>query len=243
MYFEQYGSIVLSLLGKILDKESESIGRAGSAVAETIRKDGLVHVFGCGHSHIIEEELFYRAGGLAAISPIFDTATMLHEGAVKSSMVERMSGYAPFVLERYDISPVDSFIVASTSGINPFPIEMASGAKDKGAKVIGISSSNYLEKRSRHPEGLHLPDVCDIFVDNHVPAGDATIQVRSDGTKAGPVSSIATVFIANAIMISACETLRKQGIEPEVYRSGNYEGGDEHNAVLISRYKARTKHL
>lgn len=192
---------------------------------------------------MVEEELFYRAGGLAAISPIFETSTMLHEGAIKSSMIERMSGYAPLVLERYDISPDDCFIAASTSGINTFPIEMAKGARDRGAKVIGISSYNYLEKQSRHPEGLHLPDVCDIVINNHVPAGDATVQVRSDGTKAGPVSSIATIFIANAIMLTACEVLRNQGIEPEVYKSGNYEGGDEHNASLIKRYKARIRYL
>jgi len=243
MFFEQYSSIVFSLLQDILSNETDAIRSAGDAVAGTIQKGGLVYVFGCGHSHMVEEELFYRAGGLAAISPIFETSTMLHEGAIKSSMIERMSGYAPLVLERYDISPDDCFIAASTSGINTLPIEMAKGARDRGAKVIGISSYNYLEKQSRHPEGLHLPDVCDIVINNHVPAGDATVQVRSDGTKAGPVSSIATIFIANAIMLTACEVLRNQGIEPEVYKSGNYEGGDEHNASLIKRYKARIRYL
>ena len=192
---------------------------------------------------MLEEELFYRAGGLAAVYPIFETAAMLHEGAAKSSRIERMSGYAPYVLERYPIGEKDCLLISSTSGINPFPMEMAEGARARGAKVIGISSFAYREKPSRRADGKHLPDVCDLCIDNHVPVGDAVIQVRKDGTKAGPVSTVATLAIANSIALTACEKLKEQGIEPRVFRSGNCPGTDEYNAQILAEYMPRVRHL
>ena len=34
---------------------------------------------------MIEEELFYRAGGLGAVCPLFESSTMLHEGLPKAA--------------------------------------------------------------------------------------------------------------------------------------------------------------
>lgn len=243
MYYQQYFETVSQTLDTIFSQERAKIESAGSILAETLKKDGLLYVFGCGHSHMLAEELFYRAGGLAPVYPIFETAAMLHEGAAKSSRIERMSGYAKHVMDRYPIGPRDCLLIVSTSGINPFPMEMAQAAKDKGAKVIGISSFAYLGNPSRQAEGKHLPDFCDICVDNHVPTGDATVQVCSDGTKAGPVSTIASIAIANSIVLHACEMLNAEGIEPKVFHSGNCPGADGYNANLIQEYMPRVRNL
>jgi len=243
MFIDQYYQNITGILDTIYTVESERIQSAGKVIAEVFKKDQLLHVFGCGHSHMLEEELFYRAGGMALVNPIFETSTMLHEGAVKSSQIERMSGYAHLVLERYSISSGDAILLASTSGINSFPIEMAQSAKEFGAIVIGITSFNYLERPSRQADGLHLKDVCDYVIDNHVPIGDASVEVRSDGTKSGPLSSIATLFIANSLMLAASDQLNEWNIEPKIYRSGNCPGGDQYNARLISQLRTRIKHL
>lgn len=243
MYYQQYFETVSQTLDTIFHQETAKIDKAGEILAETLKKDGLLYVFGCGHSHMLAEELFYRAGGLAPVYPIFETAAMLHEGAAKSSRIERMSGYAKHVMDRYPIGPNDCLLVVSTSGINPFPMEMAEAAREKGATVIGISSFAYLANPSRHAEGKHLPDFCDICVDNHVPTGDATVQVCADGTKAGPVSTIASIAIANSIMLHACEVLNNQGIEPRVFHSGNCPGADGYNAELIRDYMPRVRNL
>lgn len=243
MYYQQYYQTVSQTLSVIFEQETAKIEQAGAMLAETLKKDGLLYVFGCGHSHMLAEELFYRAGGLAPVYPIFETAAMLHEGAAKSSRIERMSGYAKHVMDRYPIGPDDCLLIVSTSGINPFPMEMADAAKEKGAQVIGISSFAYLGNPSRHPEGKHLPDFCDICVDNHVPTGDATVQVCADGTKAGPVSTIASIAIANSIVLHACEVLNDQGIEPRVFHSGNCPGADGYNAALINDYMPRVRNL
>lgn len=243
MYYQDYYQRVVRLLGEIFEKESASIEEAGEILKNTLEQDGLLYVFGCGHSHMLAEELFYRAGGLAAVYPIFETAAMLHEGAAKSSQIERMSGYAPHVMSRYPISGKDCLLISSTSGINPFSIEVAEAAHAKGAKVIGISSFHYKEESSRDAKGRHLPDVCDLCIDNHVPTGDAVIQVRGDGAKAGPVSTISTLAIANSIVLAACEKLREQGMEPQVFRSGNCPGADDYNAEILRKYLPRIRHL
>ncbi|OQB25607.1 MAG: hypothetical protein BWY11_00271 [Firmicutes bacterium ADurb.Bin182] len=243
MFVENYYSIVTSVLKDIFTKEADKIREAGSMLADTLQKGGLLHVFGCGHSHMFAEELFYRAGGLAAVSPIFEVPAMLHEGAVKSSEIERTSGYAHRVVSRCRFEENDCFLIVSTSGINPFGIEMAQEIGSKGVKTIGISSFAYLKDPSRHKDGLHLPDVCDLCIDNHVPHGDAAVPVNSDGTKAGPVSTIASAAICNGIVLSACEQLKERGIEPELFRSGNLPGGENINKDLINRYRLRVKHL
>ena len=142
-YLSTYYGTVLALLEQILESERDVIVRAGCVLADTIQQDGLIHVFGCGHSHMVCEELFYRAGGLACIDPIFEQSVMLHDGAYKSSHIERMADYAADVVSRYPIEAGDTFLAISTSGINSFPIEAAETAKRQGATVVGITSSCY----------------------------------------------------------------------------------------------------
>jgi uncharacterized phosphosugar-binding protein len=243
MFINDYYNKTTKILEEVYSEEADAIQQTGKVLADVFSRDGLLHVFGCGHSHMIEEELFFRAGGLVQVNPIFETSTMLHEGAVKSSQIERMSGYAQLVLERYAVAPEDAMLIVSTSGINSFPIEMALAAKDAGATIIGLTSFFYRDHPSRHADGLHLCDVCDITINNHVPVGDASVQIKPDGTKSGPLSSLANIFIANSLMLAACDQLNARGIEPKVYQSGNCPGGDEHNAELINQVRARIKHL
>lgn len=242
LFISQYYESVKKIIDIVYLHEREKIKRAGVCAADTIEKGGLIHVFGCGHSHMVGEELFYRAGGLAAVDSIFEESAMLHSGARKSSRIERMSGYARLVMEQYSVEKGDCLIICSSSGINSFPIEMAEEAGKHGAVVIGITSSEYFGDKSRDKEGRHLADLCDFFIDNHVPHGDAVVDVKG-GTKAGPVSSISSFFIANEIILETCEELLKRGIEPPIFKSGNIPGGDEHNERIMKKYAHRIKHL
>lgn len=240
--FSYYFQAIVKILGEVHKSERDQIFRAGCLLADTMEQDGLIHVFGCGHSHMVSEELFYRAGGLAAINPLFEQSTMLHDGAYKSSHIERMAGYAPDMVGRYPIREGDAFIVISSSGINSFPIEAADAARKRGAVVIGITSSAYDQEPSRDAQGRHLKDVCDLWINNHVPHGDAVIPLYGE-TKAGPVSSISGFFIANSIVLEACEELQRRGIEPEIFTSGNVTGGELRNTALVQKYMHRVKHL
>src|SRR5690625_3022240 len=138
-----YFSNITDLLKKVEKEEQDVLTKASKKVSESIQNDGVVHLFGCGHSHILTEEVYYRAGGLVPIHPILHEPLMLHEGAVRSSTYERKNDYAKTFMQEQDIRDGDLIFVISTSGRNPVPVDVATIAKEKGAYVIGITSIEY----------------------------------------------------------------------------------------------------
>lgn len=227
----------------IAKEETRSIAQAAEWIADSISKDGLLHLFGCGHSHLLVEDFFYRAGGMVPVNAILETSIMLHEGAVKSSKVERMTGYARLILDNYNVKSDEVLIVISNSGINSLPVEMALSAKEKGLKVVAICSSAYFNDETRHPSGKRLSDVADLVIDNHMPHGDALVEIPSSSVRMASGSTVAGSVILNMIMTTVAEKLIERGIEPPIYVSGNVPGGFERNQVYINRYKERIKHL
>ncbi|WP_058302839.1 sugar isomerase domain-containing protein [Gorillibacterium timonense] len=227
----------------IEEEEKTSIDTAADWVADTIASGGLVHLFGCGHSHLLVEDFFYRAGGMVPINAIFETSLMLHEGAVKSSKIERMQGYAEHILANYSVTAGEVMIVISNSGINSLPIEMAQAAKAKGLKVIALCSSSYFEDPSRHPSGQQLHDLADLVINNHLPHGDALVQIPGTSMKMASGSTIIGSIILNMVMTGAAQKLVELGIKPPVYVSGNIPGGAEQNEEYIKQYRQRIKHL
>jgi len=243
MLAHEYFDRLIEIMQEIKQHETASIQQAAEWIADSIAADGLVHLFGCGHSHLLAEDVFYRAGGIVPVNAILESSTMLHEGAVKSSMVERMTGYASLILDNYSVKPGEVMIVISTSGINSLPVEMAMAAKAKGLKVVVISSSAYLTTASRHPSGKRLQDVADLVIDNHVPRGDALVQVPGSAVKMASSSTVAGSLILNMIMTTVAEGLIARGVEPPIYVSGNLPGGFEQNMAYIEKYRGRIKHL
>lgn len=243
MLEKQYAEEIYKRLRKVEETQLDSIKEAAGLIAKSIQKDGLLHLFGCGHSHILVEEVFYRAGGLVPISPIFETSAMLHEGAVKSSKIERMQGYAIHILENYILKEGEAILIISNSGINSLPIEMAIEAKRKGLQVIALTSSAYLQYESRHPSGKKLYELADIVIDNLLPYGDALIEVPNTDMRMGPGSTIIGAFLINLLMVSVVEELQALGVEPPIFVSGNVEGGMEFNQKNIRKYQGRVKHL
>lgn len=243
MLYQDYYRQVVSILQKVIDTQSPKIEQAARLVSNSVAKDGMIYIFGCGHSHIVGEDLFYRAGGMAPVCAMLDSSLMLHEGAVKSSLFERLSGMAEPLFNRYHITPKDVLFVISTSGINSVPVEMAQCGRRAGVPVIAIVSQAYAGDASRHASGQKLHDCADIVLDNGACHGDAAVQVGDSGVSVGPISTLSSCLIMQCIMSQAEENLWAQGIKPPVYVSGNLPGGLERNQVLIDRYSPRIKHL
>ncbi|SMB97428.1 Uncharacterized protein, contains SIS (Sugar ISomerase) phosphosugar binding domain [Thermanaeromonas toyohensis ToBE] len=238
---EEYLGRAINGLKQIKGTQAEKLKAAGRMVAECIASGGILHIFGCGHSHILAEEIFYRAGGLACVNPILDSGIMLHEGAVKASQLERLKGYGKIVLSRYHLQPGEIIIVVSHSGRNPVPIEVALEAKGLGLKVIAITALAYYHQhiKSRHSSGKHLAEVADLVIDNCGEIGDASLSLPGSEIKIGPLSTILGAAIINAIIVEAAQELHQKGITPPIFLSGNLDGSKEHNLKLIQRYKGR----
>ena len=231
----EYLEKIVENLQKIETEEAENLTAATAEVARVIKNDGLIFVFGCGHSHLPGLDAFYRAGGLANVSPMLDTDLMLHNGAAKSSRMEKMSGIAPEIFRRYVPTENDMIFVFSASGKNQVPIEIADAAKSAGVKCVGVSSMAYAEKGGR------LHEHVDIAIDCKIPYGDACMDVGE--AKMGGLSTYAACFILNTCLINGAKLALEQGAKPPVYLSGNVEGGREHNVVLENMYLGRVKHL
>ena len=231
----QYLDSITGILSRIEREDAAVLDCASDAVADVICRDGLVHVFGCGHSHLAALDTFYRAGGLACVSPVLDEDLMLHDGAAKSSRMEKMPGIAAEVYRRHDVKAGDLFVVISASGKNAAPVEMLRAAKADGVKTVAISSSAY------RAHGAVLLDEADIPIDCKVPHGDAVIEVGA--AKMGGLSTYASLFILNSILIEGAKRALARGVTPPIYVSGNVEGGTARNVALEKRYFGRVKRL
>ena len=127
----------------IRDGELPALDAAADRLADTIAGGGLVHVFGTGHSHLLAEEVFYRAGGLAAIDPILVPSLMLHESAIRSTELERTSGLADELLADVHVASGDTLVVASNSGGNTVTDELAERCRATGASIVAIVSRRH----------------------------------------------------------------------------------------------------
>ena len=231
----EYLEKICDILKRIEDEEREALSKVSREVARVIKEGGLIFTFGCGHSHLPGLDAFYRAGGLASVSPMLDTDLMLHNGAAKSSRMEKMEGIAPEVFRRYKPTEKDMLFIFSASGKNRVPCEMAEVAKKAGVLSVGVSSSSYYER------GGALHKAVDIPIDCKVPYGDACIEVGD--IRMGGLSTATACFILNTCLIEGATLALADGVKPPVYLSGNIDGGREYNIALEELYLGRVKHL
>lgn len=238
--FVHYFQKIKDLLDEIQQDENENLKKAGQKLAQCIQKNRIVHVFGCGHSHMFGEELFYRAGGLAPINPILIEDVMLHKGGVRSSHFEQKNDFAEQFMPDIMIEPDDIMIVVSTSGRNPVAIDVAEIAKKKGAFVIAITSPAYAKSQSsRHKNGKYLLHCADLVIDNHIEAGDALLKDESFGITFGPGSTVIGMAIMNGIIAEAVKGMVGENFVPPVFKSGNVDGAEEYNKRLVRQYVDR----
>src|SRR3954449_2067105 len=156
-----------ALVERVRTTQEAPIRAAGRAFADAIRGGHDVWAFGTGHSHMIAEELYARAGGWAGIRAVLEPSLMLHEGVEKSSLMERLPGLADVLLEVHPVAAGDVVIVVSNSGINAVPVEFAAGARARGATVVALTSlAHSATQKSRTESGRKLHQEADIVIDN-----------------------------------------------------------------------------
>lgn len=237
---ERYFAEVLERLAALRESQADAMERVATALVDAARADRLVYLFGTGHSHMLAEEVHYRAGGLAFAVPILATPTMLHEGAIAGTRYERMPGVVRPIFDRYGIGPGDVLIVSSNSGVNAAPIEAAEIGRERGALVVAVTSVAYSSAVANGR--TRLADLADIVLDNCAPPGDAVLDLEGSELKVGPVSTVIGVTLLNAIFAEAAARLASDGDAP-IYLSANMAGAAANNEKLVERYRRRNPHL
>nr|MBO4518029.1 SIS domain-containing protein [Clostridia bacterium] len=238
----EFFDVAVRLLKEADEFNERNIDAVSDLFADCIKNDGIIYMFGCGHSGLIAQDCFYRAGGLANVQPIFVPELMLHLSASNSSKLEKDEKNAENILKDYQFHKHDVLCVFSVSGINGVPIEIAKQGREKGIKVIGLGSSAYFEEISRHSSGKKLADYCDIFLDSRIPKGDAVINL-ADGGKAVPVSTVISSCLIQTCIAETLKKLEKANVRFEVFGSGNLNANINKNADLVNKYIKRIKSL
>lgn len=229
-----YIANVHRLIDEMATANAESLGKISELIAASLADDGVLHVFGSGHSSLLAQEIFYRAGGLAPVNAMLDVNLTVF-GTSRPTWVERLEGYADSIFASYDVRPGEILLIISNSGINPVPIDMALGARKRGMIPIAVGSSSvYADAKSRHSSERSLFDMADHTLDTRVPYGDAIAEFGDVQT--GAVSTMLGSALLNMLTI---EIVQQVGTHAPVFVSQNIPGGDEANAALIERYRGR----
>ncbi len=224
-----------------VEREAGHLSLGSTWLAEAIRDGGLVRVFGTGHSRLIAEEIFYRAGGLAPIDAVLEDTVSGYRDVTKSEFTERLEGLGELIVRHRRMAPPDVLLVISQSGRNAVPIEVAEAARARGIRTIAITSLLHAAGQpSRHSSGRHLHDVVDLVIDNGTPEGDCAVAL-ANGMPVGPLSGVIGALLGQMLVIGAADRLLAWGIEPPVFRSGNVDGGREWSEKLLDRYWDRIR--
>lgn len=236
---KQYYDSISKKLSQVYLEESDHIEKAALILNDCIDSDHKVYFFGTGHSYMISQEIFGRAGGYAGFIPILlDELSMNH--VVKSTYIERIPEYAQVVMNLYPFEKGDVCVVTSNSGRNQLIIELCLRLIDVGVKIIAITSLSESKKlESRHSSGKRLFELADVVIDNKSEYGDVTI-IHSNGKGSGPSSTVVDCFIVNEVVSDFIEMQINTHEQAPVFTSSNIDGGDELNKDLFALY-ANTK--
>lgn len=230
---------VQQLIEKIASTQHEQIKQVSQLLADNIRGNHIIHVFGTGHSMLSAQEIFGRAGGLGNVNAILDPEVTEIFGAKRASKIEQLSGLADIIYDNYEINATDIMIVISNSGRNSLPIEMALRAKAEGLTVIALTNvTQSSNQTSRHPSGQRLYEIADINLDNCIPTGDGVITYGDVLT--GPVSTIANCVLLHTCICEALALLHAEGFDLPVLQSQNVDGAN--NDAIYAKYTGRVKH-
>lgn len=235
-----YALGIIDKINQSVSEQKEKLKNASIKLADNVESGGILHVLGSGHSHMVAEEIFYRAGGPLFVNPILDSGFMLHEGAIKSTHMERLPGYANAILTEVDLREHDMFLVVSNSGRNNLPIEATYFMKERDVFTLSVSSFAHSKSvESRHSSGKRLLEITDIAFDNYGEIGDASLTLAQTNERYGPTSSVVGIVLVQTLISMTIEELAERGVNPPLIRSANLDGSDERNRLLMEKYRER----
>lgn len=250
---ERYYHEAIARLQRLLEGQRQPLDRAAQLCTEAIAADGLVHLFGCGHSRMMCEEMTPRQGCFVGWHTIVELALSFHNlivgpnGLRQSLHLEKTAGYAEQILRNFAFGSRDVMIIISTSGIREVIIEMAEGARKRGLAVIGVISRVHCEQaKPAHASGKKLLDVADVILDNGAPIGDSLLEIEGCRNKTGPFSTLGGAMIMNMLRCEVAQRLMDRGIEPVFLPSHQFVGSrsvEEQLEYFYAQYAKRVAPL
>jgi uncharacterized phosphosugar-binding protein len=240
---DQYFQAVRELEARALESQRAILIEVAERMAETTRRDRRIFLFGTGHSHLLAEEGFYRAGGLANVVPILAEHFMIHQLPSIGSHLERTPGLADMILDRYAPEPEEMLFVFSNSGVNRLPVEMALQGRKRKLFAVGISSFAYARQAPLSDLGVRLDQAVDVALDNGGLPGDALLKLDNFPWRVAPSSTVIGALLWNCLVSETARLLVESGVTPPIFASLNVMGAAEHNAALLEKWRPHNIHL
>ena len=236
---DAYFTNIAVVLDNVLTTQRDAMEESAKLLADATLGDHNIFAFGCSHAGLLALEMYYRTGGLATINPVRAPGLTLDiDPATMTSQMERLPEYGRVIADNQPIGEGDVVIIHSVSGRNTVTVDFALRCREKGARVIALTSVAAGKAiPSRHPSGKLLMDVADVVLDNCGCVGDASIEIKGVPEKVAPTSTAVGAAMLNAIMGRAVELIVERGEVPPIFMSANVPGGDEHNRDMLKRYK------
>ena len=239
-----------AVLERVAATQADAIETASQWCADAIAADGLVHLFGTGHSRIPVEEMFPRYGSYPGFNPIVELSMTFHtqvvgaNGQRQAMFIERTPGLAEVILSNFTFGPRDVMIVFSAGGLSAVPVEMARGARRRGVRVIAVTST--AQSLSDEPDpavGSRLMDEADLTIDLCTPHADALSTIDGLETPVGPGSTIAAVSIVNSIKVRTAELLVERGAMPPVITRASVVGAERSRVLFDEAYREHARRV
>jgi uncharacterized phosphosugar-binding protein len=239
-----------AVLDKIAATQADQIEQASRWCAEAIAADGLVHLFGTGHSRIPVEEIFPRYGSYPGWNPIVELSMTFHSHVVgangqrQAMFIERTPGLAEVILSNFSFGRDDVMMVFSASGLSAVPVEIARGARRRGLQVIAVTSvAQSMASEPDEAAGARLLDEADLVIDLCTPAADALCRIGDLETPVGPGSTIAAVAIVNSIKVRVAEFLVERRQLPPVLTRASVVGEERSRRLFDQAYREHARRI
>jgi uncharacterized phosphosugar-binding protein len=191
-----------------------------------------------------------RYGSFPGFNPIVELSLSFHNlvvgpnGQRQAMFLENVSGLAERILRNFDLSPRDSALVASSSGCNVVPMEMAEQFRQRKIKVVAIISKEHSEaSRSQRADGRKLQDFADLVLDTGAPAGDAMVKLDDLDTPVSPGSTVGGCLLINSIKAEVAVRLTRAGKPPKVLAAGAVVGAEKAAALFEAAYDEHARRL
>lgn len=233
----EFENRIVSMIHTFSETQEDAMRSAAKRIAECIVKGGRFFTIGTGHSHMVGEEFYARAGGLACTRLVAPMELTLGEHPQKSTNIERIAAYADVVIAQYGIRTGDAVLISSNSGRNGMLVELALKLRALGAITIAFTNLKHSQSvTSRHVSGKKLCGLCDFVIDNCGEVGDASIALEGVRGKMGASSSIIGMYMAQTLSMYIAQALVELGAEAPVFLSSNLDAGDAWNEGLMKQY-------
>jgi uncharacterized phosphosugar-binding protein len=239
-----------AVLDQLATTQAGALETASQWCAEAIADDGMVHMFGTGHSRIPVEEMFPRYGSYPGFNPIVELSMTFHSqvvganGQSQAMFIERTPGLAEVILSNFTFGPHDVMVVFSASGLSAVPVEMARGARRRGLRVIAVTSiAQSMSDEPAADVGSRLLDEADLVIDLCTPHADAMVTIEGLDTPIGPGSTVAAVAIVNSIKVRTAQLLTERGAAPTVITRASVVGADRSRQLFDEAYRQHARRI